>query len=353
MTHHITQTIAGLLVLGSATLSAQVRIPATASEPVQATTPVPLSAAEARIRLDQLVVEFDSRTERSDNTDLTRELRLLLTRQPELVPTVPEMLLKSRPASHTSGLVILALEQVGTPEAQAALRDVHADRNQAHIDRLRAAIAAGSVDAPTAEAVTGLWYTAQSRTDSREVDVSNTALLALGVAGSTLRLDSPEAYPAVRDGLFAIAHGTKDSTERVVVLKAIGNLGDESLGTGVSQFLFDPLVPVRAAAAQALGLMVDDSSRDTLLYVLENEPRGVVRSEIVRTLRKLPADHGSLRIVHQMVASESHVEARAMMVSYLVEHLDEFESARKTLQDLARNDATKRVRMLAVRAFQS
>ena len=71
-------------------------------------------------------------------------------------------------------------------------------------------------------------------------------MLALGVAGSTLRQESPAQYPALREELLSRMHGTGDQLERTLVLKAVGNLQDESVGSQVMPFLGDTSAPVRA-----------------------------------------------------------------------------------------------------------
>ena len=222
-----------------------------------------------------------------------------------------------------------------------------ADVGQRHMDRLRAVIAAGAVETPEESAVSALWAAAGRRDDSLSLDLSNTAILSLGVAGSRLRASKPSAYPVLRDSLVAALHQTPATDERCLFLKAVGNVHDTALANEVVPYLFDESVPVRVSAAQSLGLMEDRSSLPLLVEVFEDETRGVVRAEIVSTFRVLEPDPAALRAVHRTILDERHPECRAQMAAYLAAHLDVFEEARPTLTFLFANDPTERVRKIA------
>jgi HEAT repeat protein len=211
----------------------------------------------------------------------------------------------------------------------------------------------GGVAAPTAEALETLWQRTDARTDPKSVDVANTALLALGIAGSTLREHSPAEYPSVREGLVGRMHGTGDQLERTLLLKAVGNLGDASLGGEVVPYLSDTSAPVRACAAQSLGLMDCKTSAPVLAERLGHEPSGPVRLSIVNSLRRLQDTGAALAAVHDQLLVEPNPAARAAMVSYLGEHLEQVPQARPTLELLMLSDRSRQVRLLAAAALYS
>lgn len=335
MTRCTTLALTALLFLGSA--SAQQTVGADVA---------------ARAELDAFVVDLEAHQGPDTDINISLRLRRFLKENPSMVGEIPGILLRDEPSLDTSATLILALEVTGTPPAQRALTDIYGNRSYRHMDRVRAVIGAGGVEVPTREAISSLWSAAGQRSDGLDVDVSNTAILSIGVAGSHLRrLESPD-YLEVRESLVAGLHGTVATDEQTMLLKSIGNLHDRSLGTEVVGYLFAESVPVRASAAQALGLMRDESARPVLLQILEAEPRGVVRAEIVGTLRKFPVDQLALRTVNKLLLDERHTDARAEMAEYLVANLEAIEEARPALVHLANNDPSERVRVIAIAAMR-
>jgi len=284
---------------------------------------------------------------------LNAELEALLRDQPVLVAGVPALLRPGSLRSATADVLIHVLEVIGSDEAQRALGEILADPAQAHLDRLRAVIALGAVAAPGAEALEALWQASAARHDPRSVDLANTALLALGVAGSTLRRQAPTQYPPLREALLGRMFGTGDLLERTLLLKAVGNLQDESLGAEVLPFLADGSAPVRAGAAQSQGLMRSRDAAPLLAARLGVEPSGPVRLALAASLNRLQPGVAELGAVHEQLRVEPDPAARAAMVRCLGEHLEQLPEARPTLEDLMLHDRARQVRLLAAAALHS
>jgi len=271
----------------------------------------------------------------------------LLRTNPQLQAEIPGLLAAGKASLTASETLIGALGDVGTPPAQQALAAIQSDSSLRHMDRLRAVMTLGAVDSVTEDSVGSLWSLAAQRSSPDSVDLSPTALLALGAAGSRLGSAAPERHATLCRELVSRLRTTPDPNERAIVLKAVGNLQDPALGSVVVESLFDDSVPVRYAAAQTVGSLHDVSNRDLLAMLLPAEPRGVVRSAMVEGLRQLPANELSLRTVNALARTEPDHEARAQMVQYLIEHLAEFEEARATLSELTATAPTQKVRLLA------
>jgi len=260
-----------------------------------------------------------------------------------LVPAVPGIL---RENPHASNSLIHALEDVGTPVAQAALSTIAADAGFQHEDRLRAVMGLGAVEEPTPSSLASLWLVAAQRSEPKSIELSNTSLLAMGAAGSRLSTSAP-LYRTLTQGLIRGLNQTSDSNLRAMTLKAIGNLHNPAFGSVVLPHLHDEEAPVRASAAHALGMLRDSSNRNFLVSLLPNEPRGAVRSAMVDAVRRLPASDFSLRSINDYIFVEPHAHARATMARYLIDHFYEFDGARGTLLQLFETDPSQQVRILA------
>lgn len=308
----------------------------------------PQAAAEG---LADVLARLDQRP--TPSLALNAELEALLRDQPALVAGVPALLRPGQLRSATADVLIHVLEVIGSAEAQRALSGILGDPAQAHLDRLRAVIALGAVAEPGAEGLAALWQASAARHDPRSVDLANTALLALGVAGSTLRQQAPSRYPPLREELLGRLYGTGDPLERTLLLKAVGNLQDATLGVEVLAFLADGSAPVRASAAQSLGLMRSEAAVPVLAARLGLEASGPVRLALVASLRRLPPGSVALAAVHEQLRVEPDPAARAAMVRYLGEHLALVPEARPTLEILLHGDRARQVRLLAAAALHS
>lgn len=298
-----------------------------------------------REQLDVLVDRLNLRT--GSDVPLAVELQEHLRAHPALVNEVPGLIRSGAASLDASRTLIFALERVGTLDAQRSLVEIQGDEGHRQLDRLRAVISLGALDAPSDLSLGTLWTVADQRLDGKAIELSNGALLGLGISGHRLRASSPEGYSALRDGLLSVLHGAGDSHLRCIALKAVGNLHDPVLGGDVQTYLFSPQPTIRATAAQAIAMSRAADLRELLGDILIEEPHGIVRATLVEALRTFEAEPKVLAQVHTLVRTEVHTEARAEMVKYLVDQIERIPEARETLIQIARTDSTTRVRMLA------
>ena len=303
-------------------------------------------------QLRTVVGLLDARNGRGATT--LRALERLLIEQPQVTSEIPGMLLAGDIGDGAAAVVALALENTGTPQAQRALGAIARDPRQRHMDRLRAVMASAGLDEPRDESIADLWALASTRVDERSTDVSNTAHLALGALASTLRTSAggkPGRYEGLRGALTTTLATTGDPHERSIVLLALGNAHDPRSSVDILPHLEDELAPVRASAARALGMVHDPSVAEPLALYLEREPRGAVRSALVRSMTRLPASDGTVRAVRTGLEQETHPVARADMVSFLVENADRVPDLDALLRHLRATDPSGAVREAALQGL--
>ncbi len=181
---------------------------------------------------------------------------------------------------HTAGaatpVVIGALGEAGTPQAQAGLGQVLAAPALDAESRSRAAIALGLTADPTVDTLDAL---AQEATRD-DADVSATATLAEGTAVLHLRGSDGDAAGRQIDALLARFAAATDDDERALVLRALGNTGDLRILPAVQQGLASADPMVRVAATEALRLVPGDAI-DALLLASLRDPYGLVRAAAV------------------------------------------------------------------------
>ncbi|BCR05649.1 hypothetical protein DESUT3_27180 [Desulfuromonas versatilis] len=239
-----------------------------------------------------------------------------------------------------------ALELAGHPTAQAALLSVMADPQGHHLNRLRAVIALGGVANPTAETVDDLWLAYEDRGSAEREDLSNTAILAIGVLGSTARSsgDGP-MHSAITARLVEAASGAPGPMARATVLKAMENTGDESLAGRVQADLDNPSPRVRAAAAIAFGTLAGADSAPDLAGRIETEQVPRVRAALVEGMINAGnADPAALELIAGLAGAETDEPTRLQMAKYLGGNLDSSASGRNTLERMLREDPSRRIR---------
>jgi len=113
------------------------------------------------LSISQIMLEIKnaatSGASQSDLATLSHTLRDFLELYPEEAESVPSVLKERNLTGKAAGSVLLALELIGHPEAQTALRDVFEDNEQIADNRLRAIVAAGGIAKPGNELVESLF----------------------------------------------------------------------------------------------------------------------------------------------------------------------------------------------------
>ena len=215
-------------------------------------------------------------------------------------------------------------------------------------NRTRATIALGGVENAGDETITALLHVGRS---SRDPQLANTALLALGNIGNTLREADAARADGLRRTLSSNLRGSRDSEEAGVMLKAMGNMRDPELGEAITPYLASPSPFVRASAARALGNSRAEGAIEQLTERLWVEENAVVRGAIVEGLAELPStSKDSLAAVDALALDEPDPTTRYQMARYLGEHVAIYPESHETLRQLAISDSSLRVRKLAADA---
>lgn len=344
---------------------------ATAASPTRfdfaATPPQPEGVAEAIARQadvtqDELAAaiatilgELDGA--REGRTTWVHRLRDLLRADDRTAALLLVALQAGTFAERTRADVFLAFELGGTEVAQQALAQVAAANEWRAADRLRAVIALGGVEQPSAATLDALWQTTQRRQDPTGRELADTALLALGALGSSLPRDA--RYTNLVDGLRAIAYGGADVGERSCALAAIANTGDAALAPDVQPLLDAAEPAVRRAAAKAYGTLVPEAAATEFGPRLRSERASTVRAAIAASLRSMPNQEPAvLAAVRTQLVQEVDASARLDLARCLGRHLDDPANeaalrtvfARETLPQLRREIGEMLARLDTARA---
>lgn len=318
-----------------------------AAAPVkQADDPGPLAPRPSGEQLSRQIAHLNASDENRATT--VRQLGALIATDPQFAEQVVNSINGRGLSGRTDALLINALQLGGTPAAQAALVQLMNDPIDLTNNRSRAVVALGSLAIPDEKSIAALHQTALQRNDAKSATLSNTAMLALGSIGRTLRDVDPERSRAVGDLLTLSLQQSADPLEAAVALKAMANTRDSRLTPTVSKYLSHAAPQVRAAAIDALGRFGNPATAATLIDVLRMETDSAVVAMVVKSLDELPtAPREALALVNERVVQERSSEVRYHMTRYLAHNLEQYPEAQATLTRLAVKDSSYRVRKLA------
>ncbi len=305
------------------------------------------SDASPEEHLSALVDQLNG--DKSNRFSSLKGLEELMTNYPDVAFDLIEYIEQPHIKGGTAALLIHAMERAGTPEAQEALVMIMEDPSSfRHWNQIRAIVALGGVETATDEALTALLNISRNRVEGETLDLSNTALVAVGSIGSTFRDSDPDRAGWVREELSMSLQSGGDSTEAGMVLKAMGNMGDPALANEIIPYLNHNSSFVRASAAETLGRTGTEKNITLLTDQLIVEKSAMVRSAIVTGMVNIDNPSSkSLDMVNRMIMNEPDSDTRYRMVKYLGENVNMYPEGVNTLQRLLITDHSKQVRTYA------
>lgn len=260
---------------------------------------------------------------------------------PDAARAAGEQLLGGKLDPRDAQAVIGALGEAGTPVAQQALSKVVDTQAVSSEQRVAGALSLGLTETPLPSTIETLAAAAKSP----DPDLSATATLAQGNAA--MRLAASDAAAATRqlDELLARLEHAGDVSDRVTLLRALGNTGDPRILPALELALRSPSDVVRAAAAESLRLIPDGRADALIIATLEDG------SPIVRTSAVFAAAHRRLDPTAHALAihAKGDVDSsvRRAIVELAGQRMNELPSLRPIVVHAAERDADADVREIA------
>ena len=287
--------------------------------------PTPPDPALAGQTLDGVLIDFKNGIGQSKDGAFRSAQRLAsyLSVHPEAIAVLLEQIRSGAIDPKLHSLLFLALERTGTLAAEKALGSAMADRGMKTENRMRAAAALQDIPRPSVGTAKTLVDQARQQGSAEDVQVSRSALLALGALSHRTLERQPEVSELAR-GEFRNHLQTAQNPEEIrTVLAAIGNAGDKSLVDTLSKYSQDAEEQVRASAADAYRRMDRTTMEPQLRDWLGKEEAGRVRAAIAGSLverlheDRQPASAETIAIAAARLATESDPRARSALIELL------------------------------------
>jgi len=291
-----------------------------------------------RERVRALIAELDGSGKLGD---FLAKMQALLDDCPELADMIPDRIAQGDLADLTASALIHVLAMSGSARAQTALISIATDARQTKQNQLRAVIDVGGVARPQRIVSDHLWALTAHR--SFDAEMANTAILALGRIGKTLREQRSSDYAELSEGLQAALRASMSPGEKSAVLAAVANTRDPSFVSEAAIHLGAPTPQERGAAAKALAHL--PGSREVLRNALELEKDPYVRSCLAQGLVAAgePTEQ-TLALANSSITRESDADTRFALARYLGENLETYPQGRATLERLLETETNNRIR---------
>lgn len=236
-------------------------------------------------------------------------------------------------------LILDALRDAGTPDAQAVLVDL-LDRAKPQ-ERLQVLQRLSRLGHPTPATV--------SRIASclRDPVLHTQAEFGLGAAAFALETSDPETSKLATESLLSELRVATNATELANTLAGLGTAGGKRILAAIKPYLNDKNSMVRSAAADALRRIPGTEADDLLIAALGSDPNDSVRRTAMHTERKRTPSARVLTEVDARVRVEPSPSVRLDALALLADWRKAFPKGRATVEWLSEHDPDDKVQKAA------
>jgi hypothetical protein len=269
-------------------------------------------------------------------------LAALLRQQPE---AVAQAVARIRSGDPDSNLLLDALGDAGSPEAQTALCELARGTDAEPGVRRRSLTALCFVRQPTEVAL----QTFSELLDDPELGTQ--ARYGLGAAVHQLQGTDPERAEQALQELTQPLHGAVTQHRLVTDLRALGNAGHQGSLADIEPYLDDPRAAVREAALQAIRRIPGAQVDGYLAAAITGDPARSVRQAAARLAGERRATWPLVTALRQVLMADPEDSVRYAALSVATRWVDTAPMLREPIQWVAEHDSNESVRSNAVRAL--
>jgi hypothetical protein len=249
---------------------------------------------------------------------------------------------------------INALSLSNTLKAQEVITDIINDMSYEPILRFYSVVAIGQMKYPTLDSVQTLINVANQKDNEKfSMDISNSAILALGTISNSLKGIKDDVVDIIKDDLKNKLKSTRDPAELSIILQALGNSKNEEFAPEIIPYLAADDSNLRAMAAYSLRDMDDEESLSSLVKSLDKEESPNVKDFILTSLSNRKASEESIKYVKNAISKENNKDVRYNMFKYLIANKEQYRGIDSYLKDSLENDITNKERVLIYKNLYS
>jgi hypothetical protein len=251
---------------------------------------------------------------------------------------VGDLAREARAGGPLKNQLISVLRDAGTPEAQAALRDLLQEPSLAAGDRLQIVRGLSRVDEPTSETVATLTKLVDDESLGEQAQY--------GLGGNVYRLQrtNPDLAQQALSVLEQRLQNAKTDQERVVLLQALGNAGAPSSLPLIERHLSFSSEAVQVAATQALQRIPGATVDLLLVKQLRQAASQRVRVQAAETVRYREPVPVLVAALGESLSQEAVKDVRRAVMDVAAHHLSRSSALQLALTTSAASDPDPELR---------
>ncbi len=173
------------------------------------------------------------------------------------------------------------------------------------------------------------------------------AMLALGNIGKTMKDSHPVRFEVIFSDLKALLGTSRTREDRVVVIRALGNLGHDGTTELLQQDLSSRDSDLRSSAILALRFVPSASAEAQLLRALRTDVSEAVRAEAAQSLTHRPRSAALYGVLADCLMTEASERVKAAIMGALSPGVRDYPAVQESLTQLAKEDSWEDIRRYA------
>ncbi len=277
---------------------------------------------EKGIDLDTLLMRV-----RANNIKEMNELEAYLKIYPEETNKVLNKI--KNLGEHDAAAFISLLARVGTAQAQSVLQELMEDETFSHQGKLQVLMAFGDLRVPNVESIEYLWGIYEDRENLMREDLSNTALLSLGILSKQGEY-SEDTMERIKEVYLSDKYD--DEAKRIALL-SMGNSNPEAFKSELFDALENQKSYIQAAAIRTLGKLDTEEVKEKFnqLFDLDHSSKEV-RLAISKSILKMKPTKELIGKSQENLFKEGDPHIRKNIILYLLKNRDQYPQNSSVLQ---------------------
>ena len=280
----------------------------------------------------------------SFSTDDEMRLEALMTLHPETLPRLATILSSADISSSRYSALTQAMVGVGSAPAQAALMEFISVNLKSPEIQLHLIPSLASVVAPTSESVAAIEKIVEQ---SSFPSAAKTATFVLGGFAGRLKTKDPTLCQAMTDYLAEKMKRSNSTSDRIVALGGLGNIGSEKATVEIEPATDDTDAKVRGQAMIALRLCPGDRPETILLAHLAKDAEPEVRTKAIFSLSFRPTSDPVLAALLVSAKTDESTRVRTAAIEALSQVGEKNPAISTVLEEISRSDPSEEIRKRA------
>ena len=212
---------------------------------------------------------------------------------------------------------INVFENIGSPKAQKQLLKILDNEDVKQLNHLRVLFAFNGIEKPTIKSVDYLWKVY----DERELDLSNTSILALGTLSSKMS-NTNNSYNDIQERIRSEYNANINNNRKIrAILLSMQNAKIENFENEILSIIKNTSNrKVKSVAIKTLEGLDKKKVKEKMLRVLQTSNDSLIKASVMDTLKSISSNKKLISQVQNDIFKQDDSLVRKKMIKYLLKY---------------------------------